>query len=50
MEIIIDMGAHARFIWPCYAAFVVIFGGLAIWAWRGNTAAKAELEKLEKRR
>lgn len=50
MEIITDMGAHARFIWPAYAAFVVIFVGLAVWAWRGNAAAKAELEKLEAKR
>ncbi len=50
MEFVFDMGAHARFIWPAYAAFLAIFAGLALWAWVTAGRARAELEKREKRR
>ena len=50
MEIVTDMGAHGRFIWPAYAAFVLIFAGLVIWAWRGNAKARENLTKLEGKR
>ncbi|QIE56417.1 heme exporter protein CcmD [Pikeienuella piscinae] len=47
MEIITDLGAHARFVWPAYGAFVVIFGGLLIWVRLSGARAKAELERRE---
>ncbi len=50
MEIVVDMGAHGRFIWPAYAAFVVIFAGLALWIWRTNAKAREDLAKLEARK
>ncbi len=45
-----DMGAHALYVWPAYAVFVVVFGGLALWAWRSAAKARAELEKREETR
>lgn len=45
-----DMGAHARFVWPAYGAFVVIFAGLLIWVGVTGARAKAELERREKAR
>ncbi|MEM7544877.1 MAG: heme exporter protein CcmD [Pseudomonadota bacterium] len=47
MEIVTDMGPHGLYIWPAYGAFVLIFAGLVVWAWRGNARAKAELARLE---
>lgn len=50
MNIVTDMGAHALYVWPSYAAFVVIFGGLWLWVWRTGARAKAELEARERER
>lgn len=47
MEIVTDMGAHARYVWPAYAAFAVIFAALVIWVWRSGARARAELKRLE---
>lgn len=47
MQIVTDMGAHAAFVWPSYAAFVVIFGALAWWAISSNAKSRARLETLE---
>lgn len=47
MEIVFDMGAHARFVWPAYGAFLVVFGGLFLWARITGARAKAELERRE---
>lgn len=48
MELVTDMGDHARYVWPAYAAFAVIFAGLAIWAWRGAAKTREGLARLEK--
>lgn len=50
MQIVTDMGAHAIFVWPAYAAFIVLFGGLVWWAASSNARARARLETLEKSR
>ena len=50
MEIIWDMGAHARYVWPAYLAFVVIFAGLYVWIAGANRRAKAQLDDLESRK
>lgn len=50
MQIVTDMGAHGAYIWPSYAAFVVIFGGMAWWAVSGNARARARLAALEEGR
>ncbi|MEM7270861.1 MAG: heme exporter protein CcmD [Pseudomonadota bacterium] len=50
MEIVLDMGAHGRFIWPAYAAFVVIIGGLYWWIAASNARARAKLDELERDR
>ncbi len=42
-----DMGAHAIYVWPAYAASVVIFAGLVIWVRAAGAREKARLEKLE---
>lgn len=47
MQIVTDMGAHGAYVWPSYAAFVVIFAGLAWWAISANAKARARLESLE---
>lgn len=50
MQIVTDMGAHGAYVWPSYAAFVVVFGALAWWAVSANARARARLETLEKNR
>jgi heme exporter protein CcmD len=50
MTIVTDMGAHGLYIWPAYAAFLVIFAALIAWAWHGNAKARADLAKLESKR
>ena len=42
-----DMGAHAIYVWPSYAAFLVIFIGLVIWVRAAGAREKARLAKLE---
>lgn len=48
MEIVTDMGEHALYIWPSYAAFIVTFGGLWLWVRITGARAKAELERRER--
>ena len=50
MQIVTDMGAHAPYVWPAYAAFVVLFAGLIWWAATSNTRTRDRLETLEKSR
>jgi heme exporter protein CcmD len=50
MQIVTDMGAHGAYIWPSYAAFVVIFGAMIVWAVVGNRRARTRLAALEARR
>ncbi|WP_340108080.1 heme exporter protein CcmD [Pikeienuella sp. HZG-20] len=45
-----DMGAHARFIWPAYGAFLVIFAALCLWVRITGLRARAELERRERAR
>ena len=42
-----DMGDHAFYVWTSYAAFAVIFAGLAIWARAAGAREKKRLAKLE---
>lgn len=50
MQIVTDMGAHAAFVWPAYASFVVLIGGLVWWAASSNTRTRKRLEALEQSR
>ena len=50
MEFVFDMGDHAIYVWPSYAAFAVIVAGLFLWIGRANAKARARLEALEKDR
>lgn len=50
MELITDMGAHARYVWPAYGAFAVILGALCLWVALSGRRAKAELERRERAR
>ena len=42
-----DMGDHAIYVWPSYAAFILIFIGLAFWVRAVGAREKARLSKLE---
>lgn len=42
-----DMGDHAIYVWPAYAAFAAIFIGLFVWARMASAREKARLAKLE---
>jgi heme exporter protein CcmD len=50
MQIVTDMGAHGAYVWPAYAAFVVILSALVLWATTSNSRARARLEVLEQAR
>ena len=47
MNIVTDMGAHGAYIWPSYAAFLLIFGALIWWVSASNTKARRALDQLE---
>ena len=49
MEIVTDMGAHGAYIWPAYAAFVVIFAALFWWAASTNAKTRKQLEEMERK-
>ena len=42
-----DMGDHAIYVWPAYAAFAAIFVALVLWVWLSGAREKARLAKLE---
>lgn len=42
-----DMGDHAIYVWPSYAAFALIFIGLVVWVRSVSAREKARLAKLE---
>lgn len=50
MTFVWDMGPHGLYIWPAYAAFALVFLGLALWAGRSAARARAELERRERMR
>lgn len=50
MQIVTDMGTHGAYVWPSYAAFIVIFAALAWWAVSSNSQARARLKVLEESR
>lgn len=50
MEFITDMGAHARFVWPAYGAFIAVFGALCLWVWVTAARSRAELDRRERER
>jgi heme exporter protein D len=41
------MGGHAAFVWPSYVIGVGLLVGLAVLSWRGYTAARADVARLE---
>lgn len=42
-----DMGGYAAYVWPSYAAFALIVGGLIWRASQRNARVRAELRALE---
>ncbi len=43
------MGAHGAYIWPAYAAFVLIFAALFWWAASTNAKTRKQLEEMERK-
>jgi len=41
------MGGYAAYVWPCYAATVLILGAAIVICLRGHARALAELRRLE---
>jgi len=42
------MGGYAVFVWPAYAAALIVLGGLAAWSISGYRRAQRELERLQR--
>ena len=50
MEMVLDMGRHAAYVWPAYGAFAAIFAGLIWWVVAANARARKALEEAEQDR
>ena len=48
LEGFLAMGGYAVFVWPAYAAALIVCGGLAAWSLRGYRRAQRELETLQR--
>jgi len=44
------MGGYARFVWPAYAAALLLLGGMAIWVWRTARRQRRQWAALERAR
>ena len=42
------MGGYAVYVWPAYAAALVMLGGLTAWSFAGYRRAQRELERLQR--
>jgi heme exporter protein CcmD len=50
MSAFLAMGGYAQFVWPAYAAGLVVLGGLALQSLLAYRARARELRRLEGRR
>lgn len=41
------MGGYAVYVWPAYAAAVVILGGIALQSWWRYRVSRRELDRLQ---
>lgn len=44
------MGGYALYVWPAYACFALVLGGLAVHGFYRGRAVRAELADIEARR
>jgi heme exporter protein CcmD len=42
-----DMGGYAAFVWPCYAASVMVIGLMTAFSISSHARARAEIRRLE---
>lgn len=42
-----DLGAHAVFIWLCYAAAALIIAGTILWLWLDGLRLGREIDLIE---
>lgn len=47
IQAFIAMGGYGEFVWPAYAAALVVIGGLALQSWRRYRESVSTLEKLQ---
>jgi heme exporter protein D len=47
MSAFFDMGGYGAFVWPCYAASVIVLGLLMASSISSHARAQAEIRRLE---
>ena len=47
LDAFLAMGGYAVFVWPAYAAALIVLGGLTAWSLAGYRRARRELERLQ---
>jgi len=47
MSAFFDMGGYGAFVWPSYAASVIVLGLLIAFSVSGHARARAEIRRLE---
>jgi heme exporter protein D len=48
LDAFLAMGGYAVFVWPAYAAALIVCGGLTAWSLAGYRRAQRELETLQR--
>ena len=48
LDAFLAMGGYAVFVWPAYAAALIVCGGLTAWSLSGYRRAQRELERLQR--
>jgi heme exporter protein D len=48
LDAFLAMGGYAVFVWPAYAAALIVCGGLTAWSLAGYRRAQRELERLQR--
>ena len=48
LDAVLAMGGYAVFVWPAYAAALMVCGGLTAWSLLGYRRAQRELERLQR--
>jgi heme exporter protein D len=48
LDAFLAMGGYAVFVWPAYAAALIVCGGLTVWSFAGYRRAQRELEQLQR--
>jgi heme exporter protein D len=48
LDAFLAMGGYAVFVWPAYAAALIVCGGLTAWSVAGYRRAQHELERLQR--